>query len=66
VGVEEKAVTVGGLHLSNCIFVEHSFIESKLAGDYLVVDFVIEQLIFVKGMADEQAGVAHVAFYIRI
>lgn len=60
VGIEKQAVAVGGQHLRNGVFIEHSFVQAELAAEDLFVDFVLQQLVFVKGVADEEAGVSHI------
>ena len=60
-GIEEQAMTIGNEHLGNRILIEHSLIQGELSCEDLLVDLVLKQIIFVKGMAYEEAGVPKIS-----
>lgn len=56
-GVEEQPVTIGCQHLRNDIFVEHSLVQPQFAIQDLLVDFILQQLVFVESVAEKQPRV---------
>ena len=60
-GVEEQPVTTGCQHLRNDIFVEHSLVQPQFAIQDLLVDFILQQLVFVESVADKQPRVPQIA-----
>ena len=65
-GVEEQPVTIGCQHLRNDIFVEHSLVQPQFAIQDLLVDFILQQLVFVESVAEKQPRVPQIALDIGV
>lgn len=63
-GVEIQFMPGGDQHLRDHILIEHPFIERQLPEKDLPIKLAVRNFIFVKGVADQQAGVAHVTFHV--
>ena len=64
-GVEIKLMATCNEHLGDGVFVKHAFVDGQLSGEDGCVNFLRDQLVFVKGMGEEKPGIPHIAFHRR-
>ena len=53
VRVEIQLVTICCQYLGNGILIEHTLVHVQLITEYLLVDFIFEQFVLIKGMTDK-------------
>ena len=56
-------MTGGREHLRDDVFHNHANVDLQLVEQELLIDFLRYQPFFIKSVADEKSGIAHVAFH---
>ena len=59
-------MSIGYKHLGNRVLIEHSLVDAQFAAENLLIDLILQQLVFIEGMAYQQAGISHIALDVSI
>ena len=66
VGIEIQLLSLGGNHLGNHVFIDHTLVQRQPSAHDGFVQLLIGYLIFTESQTDQKTGIAHVAFHSSI